>query len=649
MSTIPASELVSVTPSVISAGGTGLDIIGLILSTSTRVPVGTVASFPNAIAVEDYFGPTATEATIAGIYFQGYEGATKTPGSILFTQYNSAAVAAYLRGGNVSSVTLTQLQGYSGTLSVTINGTVKSASISLSGATSFSNAAEIIANDLGIEGVQAGVFTGSIGGTFTCTSSASVLTVVTALTGSLQAGDGVSGTDGFDSLPAGCTIVSQIGGIPGGAGTYNLSAPATPGNLTSCTVTSASKTLNITNVTSGSLGVADVISGGSITAGTYVTSLITGTGGDGLYGLSGIGQTIASTTVTAYTPAVQYDSILDAFVVLSGSIGPASTITFGSGALATSLLLTQAGGAVLSQGAAAATPAAFMNGVVQVTTNWATFMTAFDPDGGSGNTQKQAFAAWKNTQTNRYGYVVWDTDAGPTTSDPDTASLGYILDNNSDSGSCVIYHPSAPSEDIAAFICGAAASINFQQTNGRLTFAYKQQAGLVAGVTTATVAQNLFANGYNFYGAYGAANQNFVWFQNGSCTGPFTWFDSYINQIWLNNQFQLALLTLLQNAGSIPYNAAGNSLIQQALAPAIAAGLNFGAFAPGTISSAQSAQVNEMAGAPIANTLQTQGYYLQVLNATSAVRAARQSPPINFFYLDRGSVQMMSMASIEVQ
>ena len=44
MPTIPASVLVNVLPSVLSAGGTGLTGTGLILTRNTRVPVGSVAS-----------------------------------------------------------------------------------------------------------------------------------------------------------------------------------------------------------------------------------------------------------------------------------------------------------------------------------------------------------------------------------------------------------------------------------------------------------------------------------------------------------------------------------------------------------------------------------------------------------------------------
>ena len=50
----------------------------------------------------------------------------------------------------------------------------------------------------------------------------------------------------------------------------------------------------------------------------------------------------------------------------------------------------------------------------------------------------------------------------------------------------------------------------------------------------------------------------------------------YINQIYLNSQLQLALLTLSQQANSIPYNTAGYTMIEQAMRDPIDAALNFG-------------------------------------------------------------------------
>jgi hypothetical protein len=418
--------------------------------------------------------------------------------------------------------------------------------------------------------------------------------------------------------------------------------------------------MTVTSVGSGTLAVGQTLTGSGVTANTMITGLGTGTGGMGTYYVD-FTQTVGSEAITAAATAVTvtYGSQLGAFIITSGAVGPTSTVAFPTtSATATALGLTQAAGATLSQGAAPAQPAAFMNALILVNQDWVTFQTLFDPDGGSGNAQKQLFAQWKNTQNNRFAYLCWDNDVTPTESVPATSSLGYILANDNDSGTALLWTPdNVTGPELAAFVGGAAASIDFTETNGRITFAYKAQAGLTATVMDPTTANNLagspqtssFGNGYNFYGAYASANQGFTWFQRGTVTGPYQWLDSYINQIWLNNAFQLALLEFLGTVKSIPYTAAGNSLIEQVLADPIAAGLNFGAFAPGTISAAQAAEVNAAAGTNIAATLQTQGWYLQILPAISAVRAARGSPPMTFWYLDRGSVQAMNLASVAVQ
>jgi hypothetical protein len=87
------------------------------------------------------------------------------------------------------------------------------------------------------------------------------------------------------------------------------------------------------------------------------------------------------------------------FQLVVQTAGHTSAITFASGAVAASLSLTQATGAVVSPGADAATPGAFMTGVTLQTQNWATFQTVFDPDNGEGNDQKFAFAIWASDRT----------------------------------------------------------------------------------------------------------------------------------------------------------------------------------------------------------------------------------------------------------
>jgi len=482
------------------------------LTTSTRVPIGSVLSFPNdGVSVANYFGADSTEAATAAIYFLGFDTSSQKPASVLFTQYPTADVAAWLRGGPVETeLTLAELQAIpSGTLTLSISGTpITSASISLSGATSFSNAASLI---------EAGF------------------------------------TDpGF---------------------------------------------------------------------------------------------------------AVTFDSVSAAFVFTTTATGSSATIGFPTtDSFATALLLTQATGAILSQGAAAATPGAFMTAVAAQTQNWASFMTLFDPDDGSGNTEKLAFATWANQQNDRFAYVCGDTDVTPTESNSASTSLGYLLQQNDYSGTAVIDGDpvlgwgETPAIDVAAFVCGYGASIDWDVANGRADAAFRGQTGLPAYVSNATIANNLIANGYSFYGVYGAAAQNFVWFYPGSVSGPFKWLDSFFNQIWLNTSLQTDLMLLLQQVNSIPYNQQGYDLIRAAMLDTINQALINGVIRTGVaLSQAQIAEINAAAGASVAQYVQSQGYYLQVSDPSPSTRQARGTPVINLWYVDGESVQKMNVTSTLVQ
>ena len=586
MNSIPASQLVSSEPSVLSPGGNPLSLNMVMVDNSgdTSIPTGTVQEFADDLDVIDWYGPNSIQATLGGVYFGGFIGADSLPGALYFTQYNSAAVAAYLRGGVISAISLATLQSYSGSLVIAIDGrTVTSAAINLSSATSFSNAATLI---------QAGLQnTGNVfSGTGTVTNTSTTLTINTTVSGQLHVGDAVVGTD----IPGGTTIASF--------GTYTVLA-----------------------------GTGTVV----------MSAAATGAAGP---------ETV---TVTA-VPTVSYDSLRGAFVIESGTTGATSTIAYPTTAsFATDLLLTSATGAVLSQGAAATTPAAAMNAVVNATQNWATFMTVVDPDAGAEPaTVKLAFANWVSTQSpagqERFAYAAFDSDLAPTTGTA-PGSFGAQVKALGYNGVIPIFDLTAGQK--AAFFGGMVASIDYTETQGAITFAGKGQAGLAVDVTSATVAQNLIANGYNFYGAYATANQRFMLFQTGSTPGQWVWADDYINQIWLNQAFQLALMTLLATVKKIPYNNAGYALLRAAMMDPINAAVNAGVIQPGVpLSASQAQQVNTAAGNnAAANVLSTLGWYLQILPAAAITRGNRASPPITFWYTDGGSVQTVNIASIDVQ
>jgi hypothetical protein len=645
---IPASTIVAITPSVASAGGAALDLNGVILTNGTRVPIGTLQSFSTLTDATNYFGPTAPETALATIYFNGFNNSEAKPGQLFFWQYAwQQPVSAYLRGGSVAGLTLAQLQALSGTLSVTIDGVTQTASaLNLSAATSFSNGAGIIGAGLGIHGQNQGAYTGSIAGTTLTVSAVTNGPPAATLTGSITGTTLTvsalgSGTLAIGQLVTGTgvsanTTITALGTGTGGVGTYTVNNAQT--SLVEPMTAYAP---------AGVLAIGDVVTGTGVTANTYITGLGTGTGGVGTYTVTP-SQTAASETINGWLPGVTYDAVASAFVINSGTTGVASTLAFATGTLAATLMLTQATGALLSQGAAQSTPAGAMAAIVAITQNWAQFMTAFEPV----STDKTAFAAWASGTGNRYAYAMWTTDVTNTQAGGPSPAVAAILAAGYSGTSMIYENPAVDATgQIAAFILGYGASIDFYVPQGRANAAFRAQAGLAPHVFSATVATFLKGYGLNFYGDYTTANQAFTFYYPGSITGSFAWLDDYLDQIWLNNQFQLQLMELFVNTLSIPYNQAGNGLIAAACSDVIAAGIFNGIIQPGvTLSAAQAAEVNAASGGnDIAPILSTRGWYLQVLPASAAVRAARGSPPINFWWTSGQSVNQISLNSILVQ
>ena len=496
MSTIPFSQVVQVVPSVLSANGIAVDLNGLVLTQNALAPYGTVLNFADAAGVQSYFGASSDEATVASIYFNGYQNGTQLPGSLLMTRYPEVAIPGWLRSGSMASVTLGQLQTFTGTLAITIAGVVQtSGTINLSAATSFSSAASIIQS-------------------------------------------------GFTS----------------------------PG----------------------------------------------------------------------FT--VSYNSTQSAFVFTTIATGATQTVGFAAtSTLATNLRLTQATGAIASQGADAGTPADFMANILTQNQNWATFMTVWE----ASLTEKEAFAQWSNSASPRWLYVCQDSDANVLTANS-TITFGNYLQVNQLIGTCPIYGNLTH----AAFVCGFAASLNFNRLNGRATLDFKSQSGLVPSVTNSTQYTAVLSNGYNCYGAFGSNNpaNNSNWFTPGSVSGKWLWADTYLNQIWLNANLQLSMVNLLTQVGAIPYNSQGNGLIYSAALDPINSAKNFGAIRAGiNVSAAQAAEIQYATGVNAAPTIASQGFYLQILEATAQTRAARQSPPITLYYQDGEAVQQITMASIAIQ
>jgi len=515
--TIPASQIANVIPGVLSPGGAGLVMNGLVLTENVLMPTGTVQSFASAEAVSAFFGPSSAEFAYASIYFAGFVNGTQLPSAILFASYNgTAARAATLTSGSFADYSIAEMQAITGVLTLTVDGTaITSSSISLTGIS-----------------------------------------------------------------------------------TQSLMAAA----------------------------IQDAFTDPNF--------------------------------------AVSWSSVTSQFVFTSNTTGINSTITFGSGTIATNLLVTQAAGAVLSQGAPEDTPSVAMNRIWGLSQNWATMSTLFEPI----LTDKKAFATWFSENDDQVLYVAWDSDSNASVTGGAGTFGVWAKTNNVNGVMCIGGDPAVGSLaplvlNVAAFVQGMIASINFSQTNGRITLAGKAAQAAAVTPTCANIQtyQNLLANGYSCYGSFASRNQGFTFFSNGNMPGSFPWADQYIDQIWLSAQLQLALLNLYTTLNDIPYDPTGYGLIRAALVGQptsngnvtqdgpINNALNNGVIQVGVeLSSSQAAAVNSAAGANVASTITNNGYYLQVLDPGATARAARQTPVINLWYTDGGSVQQFSLASIDI-
>lgn len=573
---IPAAAFVNVVPSVLQAGAADLAMNAVMIDNTgdTSVPIGTLKQFASAADVAAWYGSNTVQAELALDYFAGYNGATRIPSALYFAQYNTAAVAAYLRGAELD-LTLTQLQAFSGDIIVTINGEqVTSGAINLAGASSFSNAAALIQAGLQTTG---SIFTG------TGSQAVGVLTIASTITGSLKIGDTVTGA-----------------GVFGGTATIN-------------------------------------------SFGTYTVLAGTGTVNVSTSGTQGLGAVDVTSTATC-----TYDSLRDAFVITSPTTGANSTIGFATdSSLSPHIKLTAATGAVTSQGAATATPAGFMDSIVDLSTNWATFMTLADPDAGAaGGPIKVAFATWNAGQHDTFLYVAFDSDPTPSQGSDGACFAQQVKTLD---GTFPVWSATQGAA-VAAFVCGLTASINFAQPGGRTTYAFRASPVVVPDVTSLSVFNALKGNGYNAYCDVATRTAEFRWLQPGQVTADWAWADSYVNQIFWNARFQNDFAELESQVPSIPYTQLGFNMIREALSGDIQAMGAFGAWKSGVeLSGSQAVAVNTAAGLTISDILSSQGWYLQVLDPGPTVRAARGSPTTTFWYTDGQSIQQITMASINIE
>ena len=342
---------------------------------------------------------------------------------------------------------------------------------------------------------------------------------------------------------------------------------------------------------------------------------------------------VASVVQTALSGATcVWDTDFNAFVITSPTTGATSTLTYATGTAAVALGLDSG---TLSQGSASKTLTETMEACVSSNSNFWSFMPLWQ----ESDSDALELASWCNNQGVRFMYALVDSSNAGLTPNNDACLAHQVADYF---GVCSVYNTKA----LGAMTMGVGAAINPAQLNGRKTWAFKQQNGLAFTVDGETNAQTLLGNGYNFYGDYATASNQFKLYQNGQISGNAKWIDTYYGQVFIRDGLQNAWINALMLNNTIPYNQAGYGILRAAAMDTINTAVNAGFIRQGvSLSESQKATVNSEAGLDISGALETQGWYLQILDPTTQVRSERGTPVVNFWYMDGGSVQRIQGTS----
>jgi hypothetical protein len=276
-------------PQCANAQSTPYALDRLFLEPTHQIPFNEALSFNSVVEVENYFGVNSYEAGLAAEFFSGYTGSSA---NMLFARFVPGGGRARLYGGNIGGLTLQQLQGVNGPLSLRSEGYTFDASVNLANATSFASAATLLQSALNAAQPTVATTTGSItpgSAVFTGSIGSGLMDVTAVSSGSIAIGGVLTG-DGYVGH-----VVAQTSGAPGGVGIYTVW-------LTSAVVpagTALSETYGILTVAaagSGSVRAGQEVTGSGVAPNTAIQAKASG-GGNNTW-LVDLTQTVASSAMT---------------------------------------------------------------------------------------------------------------------------------------------------------------------------------------------------------------------------------------------------------------------------------------------------------------------------------------------------------------
>lgn len=333
--------------------------------------------------------------------------------------------------------------------------------------------------------------------------------------------------------------------------------------------------------------------------------------------LNGVASTISAALVGIAT--VTWDGLR--FTVKDALTGSGATIGYATAGVSDTdiserLRFTLAKNAVSIDGLNAETAVQAITVLDDSATSW--YALTFAVASLIANEDILAVSAYIEAASNRHIFGMTTAEGAALTSN-DNSSIGYLFQVANYNRSFAQYSGSSPYA--VASMIGRGVTVNFAGNNTVITFMWKQEPGVVPEFLTASQANALNQNNYNYFAQF---NNDTAIIVNGK-VGSGAYIDEIWGTDWLANTVQTAVYNLLYTSTTkIPQTDAGTQMIVTAIDQVMAQAVNNGLVAPGVWNQPGFGQLQQ-------GDFLDKGYYIfapRVATQLQADREARKSVPI---------------------
>lgn len=350
--------------------------------------------------------------------------------------------------------------------------------------------------------------------------------------------------------------------------------------------------------------------------------------------------TLLTAALTGVT--VTWNATANVFIFTSSTTGATSNVSYASATdLTNGLKLTAATGAILSEGNAVTSLTDTMDNIIDQNQNWVGFSSVVDLD----DAERLELCAWTDSKNQRYAYAMHDNNADALVANSSTAFYPNQVEPAGYRGIFPVYGDYRRAVTLLSYF----ASLNFDATQGRVSYKFRSFSGLTPDVTTLSAARALESNGYNYYGSYSQNKTAGNYAAPGNISGDFLWADSFIGQVAMNADLIAAFYALFSNNQSYSYNAQGYASVQAAVIDVANKYINFGSIQKGvTLDNSQTKLVANVVGKDISSVLYSDGWYLYIPTQNGATRITRELVGVVFYYVDGQLIQSIDMSSTAI-